>query len=88
MRIGREARHAANDVVEAQHVRVEHGTAAVQRKPIAGEVNDVDIGRALRNALETLIILQELAERDLGEQKKTVQHLAGYARHNQRESSA
>jgi hypothetical protein len=51
-------------------------------KPIIGEQ------RALRNALETLIILQELAERDLGEQKKTVQHLAGYARHNQRESSA
>lgn len=45
---------------------------------------------ALRNALETLTTLRELAERDLGERKKTVQtqHLADYARHNQRESSA
>ena len=53
-------------------------------KPIIGEQ------RALRNALETLSILQELAERDLGERKKIVQtqHLADYARHNQRQSSA
>jgi hypothetical protein len=46
---------------------------------------------ALRNALETLSTLRELAERDLGQQKKTaqIQHLAaGYARNPKRESCA
>jgi hypothetical protein len=44
---------------------------------------------ALQSALETLRILQELAERDLSECKKAVQtHSAGYARYNKRESSA
>jgi hypothetical protein len=46
---------------------------------------------ALRSALETLAILLELAERDLGEpeQKKTVQTLlaADYARYHKRESA-
>jgi hypothetical protein len=50
----------------------------------------IDEQHALRNALETLSILQELAERDISERKKTVQTqpVAGYARHNKRESSA
>lgn len=45
---------------------------------------------ALRSALETLSTLRELAERDIGELKKTVQsqHLADYARYHKRESSA
>src|ERR1700730_12029983 len=51
VRIGRQARHAAHDVVETQHVGVEHGPAAIQRKAITGQINDVDVGRALGDAL-------------------------------------
>ncbi|HMH07959.1 MAG TPA: hypothetical protein VK579_14860 [Terriglobales bacterium] len=45
---------------------------------------------ALRNALDTLSILRELAERDISEWKKTVQpqhSAAGYARYSDRQSS-
>jgi hypothetical protein len=45
---------------------------------------------ALRSALGTLNILHELAEQDIGEQKKTVQTQyldAGYARYHKRQSS-
>jgi hypothetical protein len=48
-------------------------------------------GHALPSALGALSTLRELAERDIGERKKTVQipHLAaGYARNRKRESSA
>src|SRR5438105_11612353 len=51
MRICRQARHAAHDVIETQHVGVQHGPAAIQRKAIAGQINHVDIGRALGDAL-------------------------------------
>src|SRR6266403_2421450 len=51
MRIRRQARHAAHDVVATQHVGVQHGPAAIQRKAIAGQINHVDIGRALGDAL-------------------------------------
>ena len=50
VRIGRETRHAAHDVVQTQHVGVEHRSAAMQRKAVAGQVDHVDIGRALRDA--------------------------------------
>src|ERR1700674_2743848 len=51
MRIGRQARHAAHDVVETQHIGVEHGPAAIQRKAIAGQIDHVDVGCALGDAL-------------------------------------
>jgi|GraSoiStandDraft_32_1057276.scaffolds.fasta_scaffold413346_2 hypothetical protein len=53
-------------------------------KPINSEQS------ALRNALDTLSTLRELAERDISERKKTVQSqhsAAGYARYNNRQSS-
>ena len=56
----------------------------VLSKPINSEQS------ALRNALDTLSTLRELAERDISERKKTVQpqhSAAGYARYNNRQSS-
>jgi len=56
----------------------------VLSKPINSEQS------ALRNALDTLNTLRELAERDISERKKTVQSqhsAAGYARYNNRQSS-
>ena len=51
-------------------------------KPSTGEQDE------LRSALETLSILQELAERDISELKKRAQaHSAGYARSKKREVS-
>ena len=69
---------------------------AVARSAVLDRIEDTlskpvnDEQRGLRNPFETLSTLRELAERDHGERKKTVQtqHLADYARHNQRESSA
>ncbi len=45
--------------------------------------------RALEDASNTLNTLQELAERDLGDQKKRVQgtHLGAYAHYHKRESA-
>ena len=51
-------------------------------KPSSGEQSE------LRNALETLSILQELAERDISELKKRIQaRSAGYAHSKKREVS-
>src|SRR4030095_5125157 len=41
----------ARDVVQPQHVGVEHRPTAIARKAVAGEVDDVDVGCAQRNAL-------------------------------------
>jgi hypothetical protein len=65
------------------------------RKAVLGRIADPsdclshEEACALRSALDTLAILQELAERDLGEKKKTAQtHLAAdYARYHKREST-
>src|SRR5436190_18762449 len=43
--------HAANDVVQAQRIGVEHRTAAVEGKTITGQVDQVDVGGAKRNAV-------------------------------------
>src|SRR5207248_10736379 len=50
MRIGSEAPHRALHVIESHRVGVEHRSAAIARKAVAGEIHDVDIGRAQRNA--------------------------------------
>ena len=44
-RLRPEAFDAAHDVVESDHVRVEHRSTPVQRKPVSGQIDDVDVGR-------------------------------------------
>ena len=46
----RKALDGAHDVVEADHVSVEHRSAAIQRESITGQVDDVDVGCAQRDA--------------------------------------
>src|SRR5947209_20572929 len=50
-RIPREPVHRADDVVETDGVRVEHRSAAERREAVAGQVDDVDVGGALRDPL-------------------------------------
>src|SRR5678815_2882528 len=47
----REFLHPAHHVEEADRVRVEHGPAAEGREAVAREVDEVHVGRALRDAL-------------------------------------
>src|SRR5512142_961335 len=49
--IGCDPLHAARDVVEAEHVGIEHGAAAMERKAVAREIDDVDVRCARRDAL-------------------------------------
>src|SRR5437763_2493341 len=49
--IARQLAHSARHVVEPQRVGVEHRSAAIQRKAVAGQIDEIDVGCAERNAL-------------------------------------
>src|SRR5882672_2435563 len=50
MRIVRQAPQRAHDVVRALHVRVQHRSAAPEGETVAGQVDDIDVGSAQRDA--------------------------------------
>src|SRR5437762_5571241 len=43
--------HSADNVVQAERVGIEHRSATIQRKAVARQVDQVDVGRAKGNAL-------------------------------------
>src|SRR6185436_17763545 len=49
--VGGELAHAPHDLAKSHATRLEHGTATLRRESVTGQVHDVDVGGAQRDAL-------------------------------------